>query len=404
MKILIVDDNLKKAGQVIDYFTEHCDVSRDDIEHVPTALSAKRLLAQTQFDLVILDISLPLRENTDPACENSLELLDAISSLDTLKKPGYIVGFTAFEELKPQFENKLWKVLKYSDTEDNWKTHLRSLLDYILSRSKEKPNVEYGCDLCVITALPSEMEQVYQLPWNWNEHQALDDTAYVRYGSFCVDQKEYSVCTAFSPRMGMVSAALLTAKLINTIRPKLIVMTGICAGVRGKASLGDIILADPSWDWQNGKRISDKDIPSFAISPHQLPVAEQIRTMGQMLRLDIESLRAIKDKYAGAKPSHDLNLHVAPMASGSAVLADESVVNEIKLQERNLTGVEMEVYGVYAAVANAGHPRPKVVAFKSVCDFADSEKNDQYQHYAAYTSAQFMKLFLDKNIDRIISA
>ncbi len=26
-------------------------------------------------------------------------------------------------------------------------------------------------------------------------------------------------------------------------------MLGICAGVKGKTELGDVIVADPSWDW-----------------------------------------------------------------------------------------------------------------------------------------------------------
>jgi len=41
-----------------------------------------------------------------------------------------------------------------------------------------------------------------------------------------------------------------------------------------------------------------------------------------------------------------------------------------------------------------GEWRPKVVAMKSVCDFADPEKGDEWQSYAAYTSAAMAFRFI----------
>jgi nucleoside phosphorylase len=52
--------------------------------------------------------------------------------------------------------------------------------------------------------------------------------------------------------------------------------------------------------------------------------------------------------------------------------------------------VDMEVYGLYYAMKNSLHPQPKVFALKSVCDFADHEESDDFQHYAAYTSIQIL--------------
>lgn len=66
------------------------------------------------------------------------------------------------------------------------------------------------------------------------------------------------------------------------------------------------------------------------------------------------------------------------------------MVERILKQNRNLLGIEMEAYGVLYAATHATKPRPKVFVAKSVCDFADEQKNDQYQDYAAYTSAKFI--------------
>lgn len=41
-------------------------------------------------------------------------------------------------------------------------------------------------------------------------------------------------------------------------------------------------------------------------------------------------------------------------------------------------------------------PRPIPIIIKSVCDFADSRKSDEYQKFAAYTSCEFAKLLYEK--------
>jgi nucleoside phosphorylase len=66
------------------------------------------------------------------------------------------------------------------------------------------------------------------------------------------------------------------------------------------------------------------------------------------------------------------------------------------MQHRKLVGIEMETYGVFAAGRECTLPQPKVFALKSVCDFGDEEKNDSWQHYAAFTSAQALRVFVEK--------
>lgn len=56
----------------------------------------------------------------------------------------------------------------------------------------------------------------------------------------------------------------------------------------------------------------------------------------------------------------------------------------------------MESYAVVYAAENATLPRPIPIIIKSVCDFADSKKSDEYQKFAAYTSCEFAKLLYEK--------
>jgi nucleoside phosphorylase len=57
--------------------------------------------------------------------------------------------------------------------------------------------------------------------------------------------------------------------------------------------------------------------------------------------------------------------------------------------------VEMETYGVYRAVHEASSPKPAVVSFKAVCDFA-AEKSDSWQDFAAFMAAEFAAEFFRK--------
>jgi len=159
-------------------------------------------------------------------------------------------------------------------------------------------------------------------------------------------------------------------------------------------------LADPSWDWQSGKRVRDNENSVFSIAPHQIHVPQNVRSSFEQLREDRALLLDIASHWEGSTPG-PLRLHVGPVASGSAVLADGNVVGEIRHQHRELIGIEMEAYGVYSAATSAGHPRPVPLAIKSVCDFADPDKNDNFQRYAAYSSASVIRHLFEKNFARL---
>lgn len=89
-------------------------------------------------------------------------------------------------------------------------------------------------------------------------------------------------------------------------------------------------------------------------------------------------------------------MHIGPVASGASVLEDQKIADSIVQQHRKLIGIEMEGYAVLASAEEAPLPQPKAFVIKSVCDFADTEKNDEYREYAAYTSAAVLKVFVER--------
>ncbi|MNG30261.1 hypothetical protein D3C84_1158460 [compost metagenome] len=82
------------------------------------------------------------------------------------------------------------------------------------------------------------------------------------------------------------------------------------------------------------------------------------------------------------------------MATGSSVLADVRVSERIRtVQHRNVAGLDMETYGVYAAVSSTS-TKMDFLSLKSVCDNGDRKKDDKFQHYASMISAKAAERFI----------
>jgi nucleoside phosphorylase len=69
------------------------------------------------------------------------------------------------------------------------------------------------------------------------------------------------------------------------------------------------------------------------------------------------------------------------------------MTQHIQQHARKAIGLEMETYGAFFCGENCTKPRPEVFSVKSACDFADAERDDEIQDYAAFTSAQYMWCF-----------
>lgn len=110
-------------------------------------------------------------------------------------------------------------------------------------------------------------------------------------------------------------------------------------------------------------------------------------------------LSEIRDKWRGNKPDTVLKIHVGDLASGGSVISDPEVIKSLQSHARKILGVEMEAYGVFLASSIGTKPSPKVMVLKSVCDFADSEKSDDFQDYAAYTSAQVFQYIVTQELN-----
>ena len=402
IKILIVDDNdYDKTQGIVKLLKEFEEINDDNIIEVKDTLSAKRILKDKEIDLLILDIKIPINNGDDSDPEGGKKLLEDIQLDDNLKKPISIVGISSIDDsyskVKDTFKSYLWTLLKFDRSSDDWKIGLKNKVQYLIDRDSEKlPEV----DIAIITALfDRELEAVLRLPCNWEELDIKNDSTIYYKGVIKKDNVSLSILAASSSRMGMSASASLTTKVCMTFKPKYLFMTGITAGIEGKCQFGDILVADPAWDWGNGKlTVDEKGNPIFKSSPNQININKKYKEILRKISVNRSYVDKIKNDWVGEDTGNILSLHIGPVASGAAVLEDPVIATSIKTQHRDLLGIEMEIYGMMAAVENLPEPHPIVIAFKSVCDYADPNKNDKWQKYAAYTSASFLYAFIDEHI------
>jgi nucleoside phosphorylase len=177
-----------------------------------------------------------------------------------------------------------------------------------------------------------------------------------------------------------------------------IAMTGICAGVRKKVDIGDIVIVQSVFDYGSGKIQGGKLHPDYIpvlVDPELCSMLKDFATNGSQL-----SKIATNFKQNGGKPKSELKAHVGALASGAAVVADATIVADITEHKRSLLGIDMESYGVAKATLEVGEGKTKFIIVKAASDYADSKKGDKYQDYCAYVSAAFLKCFFEHHGER----
>jgi nucleoside phosphorylase len=394
MRILVVEDDLQKLKTILTVLGE-AGIPRERIDVGQTRVEARRLLTSYAYDLLVLDVALPMRPEDNPDRTGGIKLLEELVERGSYRLPQSVVGLTGFSELRRDFEDRfrarLWTLEHYDSADHTWVERLKAKASYIRQRASQKDRIPFQSDLCVIAALNTpELSALKSLNWNWSSAQSIDEVNFYYEGRFDAGGASRTVVAGAAPRMGMVAAAILSLKMINQFRPRLLVMIGICAGLKDSCYIGDVLVGDPVWDWQMGKHVNG----AFRIAPDQIDiptaVSERFVQLGENKQLWFDAWNT----YPGVKPNNIPVVRIGPITSGSAVLADERILSDIKdTQHRKLLGVEMELYGMYAAARDASPPIPVTFGLKAVSDYADDKKSDQFQAYASHMSVHALAAF-----------
>ena len=250
---------------------------------------------------------------------------------------------------------------------------------------------EYQTDVALLSVTTTEFNAVMFFH-DWKAKTIPGDDQIYDEATFERDGKRRTLIHAKISEMGMTAAAATTMKLIFQFRPRYLIMVGIAAGVVKKEledqRYGDVIVPDVIWNYSAGKFV-----PPEAAEIHYGDIGFLPRSSFERVPEEIMPYL----RKAAASEENPCHVYIGPMACGSTVVANRELLEkQIYTQYRHTAGLDMESYAVVYAANHANDPRPTPIIVKSVCDYADSSKSDEYQRFAAYSSCEFAKFLYEK--------
>ena len=307
-------------------------------------------------------------------------------------------SYTQFVELTSNELPQRWKLTKKG------MAHLRQLTGLELSTSIDV--TEFESDVAFICALEHpEFTALIDATGGHGRWNTVGERRFAHvYRETTIETtrgRSLRVVGTVATSMGLTAAAIATTQLILQFRPRIVVMVGIAAGTKSSnKNFGDILVADPSVDYNSGKVIFENGVRGFQPDPYPIGLNARLRSIVQRYRAPNALFNELRASWTGSVPASENRLHLGPVGAADQVIDDERRIEEIQANWRKLIGVEMETYGVYRACHEAPDPKPRFVSFKSVCDFA-AHKTDSWQEYASFTAAQFAVHFLKREWDEL---
>jgi hypothetical protein len=190
--------------------------------------------------LIIFDILLPVVRGN--ATDVSAEIVSDFS-----KSKNYYSETIAITKFVDEgiarssiFNDNGITVVNYSEENDSWKRGLDTKIKKIASKSR--------LDFLIFCALTKERAAYSK---TFASIGALKTIGGLNCQELAID--EFRGMCITPARMGLVNMAITATKAIELFQPKIVAMSGICAGVRGESNFLDIVIGDICWEYQTGK-------------------------------------------------------------------------------------------------------------------------------------------------------
>lgn len=408
MKVLILEDENTKATKVKNTLIQKCNLEAKDIDIVPSISDAVGKMRNIIYDLFITDMRVPPAYGSKTIEYGGIEIIDTINRDTRILAPHNVLVLTAHKDLeekyKKEIEQKSFEIIVFNDSSEEWRTKIADKVTYLQRIDiSPKPKREYIYDIAILTAVPREQQAVHNLG-EWKRISVEGDSTVYYETKWEKDGKTVSIITTSLPQMGMVSATAISMKLIDNFVPRYIIMPGIAAGIKEEYEFGDIIIPREVKEYCSGKYTTPKNEDEIKIAQENplkffVPTSLSIQTNEDVYNKVTVNYETELERIYKKWPMHSKykvpQIRTGDMATGDSVIQNESVVKlMIKAHLKQADGLDMETYGMYYAARHSLKPKPIAICMKAISDFADKEKSDEHQEYAAFISANFMKYFV----------
>lgn len=260
--------------------------------------------------------------------------------------------------------------------------------------SQPKLQQSTAVDFLIITALREERDAVLGMLDSPRKIQREGaPTYYLASVRAYAQDGSYEVAVTMLNDMGNVEAAQHATRVLQDLAPDYILMVGIAGGVRGKVKLGDVIVARQVWYYEPAKVSPEGSQLRPIVYPADPLLLDRTQNYTDLSWRDLIQATRPSPRTKKALSEEHSDIVFGAVATGEKVVADVEFLKQIRRLHAKIVGVEMEAFGVAVAAAN-DRDRPRFIAIRGVCDFADRSKNDAWHYYAAESAAAFTIGFL----------
>ncbi len=211
-------------------------------------------------------------------------------------------------------------------------------------------------------------------------------------------------------KMGNNASASATTKIISKFPSiKYVIFSGIAGGNPKFVNIGDVVISDSSGiiQYDFGKKGDNFEIRASPIPPNSVLLnfaqnyihyfeSEKLEEFNKFIQNELLHTRLIGDLLS----TNPLKAIIGTIGSANMVLKNE-IMREKLFNSHKIIAVEMEGSGIAEATweCEVGY-----LIIRSICDFCDSGKNDDYHQLAAYSAGFFTKIFIDFYSSSLISS
>lgn len=381
MKILILEDEDPKYEQIASHV--HSVIPDATLLREKNWLDYTRAVANTKFDLILLDLLVPRSAKDGTVEDHHEQLVEATRHYQSksFSTPAIVLTRHSLDEGDFVYNLNLVDINVIPFTgHGEWREALKIKL--LAAQPKKK------FDVVIVCALEKEADAFEKLGDSWGPVKTIS-------GLCCREMQvgSYQTVIVRAQRMGLVSAAVTSALALDRFEPRLICMSGICGGVAGESEIYDLLVTQICHQHDAGKwsaagfKAEHYDVQLDVSVQNKLA---EVASDNTLLAYLLHGLDAGKTEVPEDKERVGCSIKTGvPTSSGSAVIAEDGKTATLAVGQRKLAGFDMEVYSVFEAARHA-KTRTAFFAAKAVVDDGGKNKGDSFHRIGCLLSAKFV--------------